>query len=492
MSRLAAIRPRVPSALRVLAATGAVGGLVWYAGAHPLALDLVSAGGAEEAPVVGTSLMTATTAMCPGNELSGIAGVTDADVGGVLSAATAPGDLLPTSPGGRGAARLLAGSAPLASVSAARPGSAEAALPDAGPVTLSATGILAPAITATQEWAVATKDVRGLTTTPCLTARTDAWLLAGGTGAGRQEHLVLLNPGGNPVTAEVTVHGSTGQVGDTHTETVPAGGRTTVLLDAWAPGEARPAVHVVADGGGLASTLTDTWVVGSSPRGAETVTPAATGTVEVVPAAVIRPGSVLRVANTGDDEAVVRVDVLGRGGLVETTSDTVLTVAAGAVGEVPLQVATPGAYAVAVRADVPVAAAVSTTSGGTAGAPSDLAWSGSAPALADVAGAALPRTPGADRTLQLVSTGGASTVSVTSVVGGEPVERTLSLVADRTTPVPLDDATAVWVQRVDGSGALRGGITTTLNTGTASEVLSVLTLEPSAVRSPVSRAFPLP
>ncbi|NHA67990.1 DUF5719 family protein [Phycicoccus flavus] len=487
---LRALRPALPGATRVVAGAGAAAGLVWAATTVPGALDLAAASGSAAAPVARTSLATSVAAMCPGTELSGIPGVDDRRVDGRVEAVTGPEDLLPVPADGAGRARLVGDDGTLAELTA-RPDAVEEDLPDTGPVLLTADGALAPAVTATQEWLRTSSDLRGLVTTPCLPASSDLWLVGGGDGPGRQERLVLANPGGNPVTATVTVLGGAGSVAPPQAQTVPAGGRTTLLLDAVAGTEAMPVVHVVADGGGLHATLTDTWLDGSTPLGAETVVPtAAPGTVQVVPATVVSGRTTLRVAAPGEDEAVASVTLLGPKGPVATTEDTVLTVPAEGVGELRLPDVPDGVYTAVVRADVPVVAATLSTVGDPESR-GDLAWSVSAPVVTEVAGLALPDTPKVSRTLHLVSTGGASTADVTLVVDGEERTRTVDLLSERSTDVDLEDASAVWVRRGSGAGALRGGVVSTAGRG-GSAVLSVVPLEPVAVTSPVSRSFPMP
>ncbi|MBT9255935.1 hypothetical protein KMZ32_10655 [Phycicoccus sp. MAQZ13P-2] len=490
MSRLSVVRPALPGVARVLLAAGVATGAVWAATARPDTLDLAAATGVTEAPVAPTSLATSTDAMCPGPELTGVAGVDDVRTGGRVTAVAGPADLLPVPATGSGNARASAGSVPLVTLSA-RPATGTGDLPRTGPVALRAQGALAPAVAATQEWSSGSADLRGLVTTPCRSAATDLWLLGGGDGPGRLERLVLANPGGNPVTADVTVHGADGPVGPARTETVPPGGRTTLLLDAVAADEKTPAVHVAADGGGLTAFLSDTWVDGTTPLGAETTVPAADpATVQVVPAALLGDRATLRVVAPGGDEAVASVTLLGRDGPVTTTADTVLTVGAEGVAELPLPSVPAGTYAVVVRADVPVVAGVMSRVGDPKGA-GDIGWAVSGPVVDEVAGLALPPTPGVGRTLHLVSTGGASTAEVTVVVGGEARTRTVSLLSDRSADVDLAGAESVWVERTDGSGALRGGVVSTSGSG-AQQLLSEVPLAPTAVTSPVSRAFPLP
>ena len=353
-------------------------------------------------------------------------------------------------------------------------------------------GALAPAVAGTQEWLVDGKDLRGLVSVPCAAGGTDLWLLGGGAGPGRQERLVLTNPGANPVTTEVTVHGSSGQIADPVVETVAPGGRVSVLLDARDADDQQPAVHVHADGGGVQAVLTDTWIVGSTPLGAETTAPAAApARLQLVPGAVLGEGpAAVRVAVPGAEAAVVRVSILGRGGLVPATGESVLSVGAGSVGELALEGVPAGTYAVQLTSDEPVVASVLSRVGG-AQAPREFAWSVASDALTSVGGAAFRPVSTVDRTLNLVSSDGNTDVEVVTVVDGTPRSRRLSLLEDRAATVPLDGASSVWVRVTGGSGELRGTVLSSTGSGTT-RMLSSMPLSETVVASAVSRAFPLP
>ena len=476
---------------RVAVTAGGAAALVYLAMTQPVAVDLAAAAGESEAVVGGTALTTRVEASCPGPELSGIPGVPDVGVTGSVTAAAGPAELLSEPTSGDGRLLMTSGRGTLVTVDA-RPGADQAALPADGAVRLTGTGALAPAVAGTQEWRLDGKDLRGLATTPCAPGSSDLWLLGGGADPGRQERLVLSNPGGNPVTADVTQHGATGPLAEPVVETVPPGGRVSLLLDARAPDEQHPAVHGRAEGGGVHATVTDPWVLGSTALGAETSAPtAAPATVQVIPGAALGSGpSSLRVAVPGDQDAVVRVTVVGREGLVPLAGNTVLSVAAGAVGDLPLDGAPEGTYAVEVRSDVPVVASVLSRVGDGA-APGEIAWSVSASGIRSLGGVALPELADVSRTLHLVGTGGASTVDVVTVVDGAPVTRRVDLLGTRVASVPLDGATSVWVRRLDGSGELRGTVLSTSGEG-PERLLSSMPLTESAVTSPVSRAFPLP
>ncbi|MGL4744525.1 MAG: DUF5719 family protein [Dermatophilaceae bacterium] len=491
MRNVVPVRRHLTGVARVLVATGGAAALIWVAAARPVTLDLSATDDRSAGSAAGAGLVTAQSFGCPGNGLSGLAAVPDTPLGGIVAVASAPATLLPAVPTGAGTAELQAGGGILATLPAVRPAAASGALPSRGPVLLGAAGAAAPGLAAAQEWRVDGKDVRGLSGVSCSPASTDTWLLAGGAGPGRQERLTLVNPGANPVTAEVAAHGAAGPVGEPRTETVAPRGRVTVLLDAFAGDEAQLAVHVVSDGAGVQASVTDTWVSGSTALGAETVDAvAAPATRQVVPAAPVSGYASVRVVVPGPDAAVVRLSLLGRDGLVPVTGETVLSVQGGAVGDLPLRGVPAGVYAVVVTADVPVAASVFSASGGQ-GKPGEFAWAAAASDIQGLAGAALPSTPGVSRGLHLASAGGASVADVVTVAAGQVTTREVRLLADRRTVVSLDGVSAVWVAPAGGSGQLSGSVVSTSGTGPA-VMLTAAALRPAAVTSPVSRIFPLP
>lgn len=87
----------------------------------------------------------------------------------------------------------------------------------------------------------------------------------------------------------------------------------------------------------------------------------------------------LRVANPGESEAIVSVDLLGSSGDSPLDGAQGLTIDPGTVSEIPLAVPEAGHYAIRVRATAPVAAGVrlrseGTTEEGFPNPPRDIAW----------------------------------------------------------------------------------------------------------------------
>lgn len=440
---------------------------------------------------------------CAGQELSGIAGVADTPVAGRIALAAPPPALLravgaPTDPPPPDGSVLSIRAAGEAGTGAARSTSAltpaVARIPrGAASVVARGDGTLAPGSTAGQEWSSDSPQVRGLAGTACVTPATQAWLIAGGGAAGRQERLVLANPGANEVTVNVSVLGAKGPVANGHERTVvvPGNGRAAVLVDAVAGTEPTPAVHVVATGGTVAATLTDTWLDGVVPAGAETAAPAAPpATVQIVPVARLDEPGALRIVVPGDVQAVVSARLLTAKGPVPLAKGGVHNVQARSVLELPLP-QTRGIQAVEVRADVPVLAAAESRvrDGGAAG---DFAWSAGSPAVSGLAGAAFPAGSAAPRrTVSLVATGGEATVEMTVVAAGKARTSRTLVRAGAVVLRDIGSPDAVWLRKASGPGELRAGVLSTLGSGPGMR-LSALALRDLPISTPATRALPLP
>lgn len=255
---------------------------------------------------------------------------------------------------------------------------------------------LAPALTAGQWHLDPTEGRRGMSAQPCLAPTTDAWLLAGGGDPGRLERLVLVNPATDPVTVRVDVHGEGGQLPAPGGQgvVVPGRDRVVLLLDALAPSEPAPAVHVTTVGGPVVVALADRWLEGTLDRGMEVTVPTAPGTSLVVPAVPVpgepdAGGTRLRVAVPGEEEAIVQVRALTPEGPARVENDLV-TVAAGSVVDLDLGALPAGAQALEVTADVPVVAALEVARRTSADGPSDMLWVPATAPVDQLAGAVLP------------------------------------------------------------------------------------------------------
>ncbi len=489
------------AALRAVVVAGAAGGVVQAAQATSWSADLSSATTRASAAGAPTAL-TSSTVICPGAELSGISGVKDVAVPAKVAAAAAPADavqaLLGRAPGAGtlGVGSVTAGARP--SASGTNRAVVVGGVPASGAVGVSGAGGLAPGVVATQEWRVDSKDLRGLVSVPCGSAVDNAWIVAGGGDPGRQERLVLVNPGANVVTADIAMYGAAGAIVSPNGNdvVVPAHGRATVLLDAISSAEKTPVVHVTTAGGLVYAAVNDTWTDGSVAAGSDDASPvAAPATTLVIPAVAVNGPTKVRVAVPGNHDAVVQLRTIGPGGGSPLPKGGVATVKAHSVGEFDLGGLPAGTYAVQVTADEPVVAGALAIRRAS-GAPGDFAWSGASAPISAVAGAAFVPSSGAGavaRALTLVSSGDPASAEVTVVdASGTPTVRNVEVPADSTAAVALPAGTSqVWVRRTAGEGALRGAVVSTSGAG-AAQLLATANLAPAPLTTLTTRVLALP
>lgn len=468
-------RSLAPARAAGLVAVGA--GLVLGAAHVPAPVDLAPGAGQERAMRAVADPVTVTTLVCPGPESLGVEGLKDSSAQTVsILASGAPAAALP--PGmaaGQGEGSLSVSGLPPGggfAVPATVRGQALAAqLSTARSALISGSGVLAPGTVATQWSWTRTGNKRGLVTSACLPAAASSWLIAGGAEPGRLEHLVLANPGANPVTVDVRVLGSGGPIPSPNGQgVIVAGrGRTVILLDAIAGSDPSPVLHVTARGGTVAAVLSDSWLDGVVPRGGDNGVPVSSPAREQVVAGVPTDGRpIVRVAVPGGSEAVVQARVLTSGGSRPLPAGSVTRIAAGSARDIDLGSLPPGAYALQVRADVPVVAAALVDRRRSARGPSDLAWSVASLPIRGLGGMVLPASSvrGVAHRLDLAATGGPASVRVTTVeAAGRVTTRTAAIGADSVSTMLLKEATAkgplsVWVTPV--AGTVRAAVLTTV------------------------------
>ena len=450
----------------LVAAAGA--GLVLAATQSQGALAL-GAGAADDSRVSGsTDPVRGSTVVCPGPELKGVPGVDDVALGVRVAAASAPASALrgvtPVSTPGSVVLTAVPGG-PAKDKATVRGDTAAADVAGRAGVLAEASQSLAPGLAATQSWLVPSGDHRALTSSACTQAGSDFWILAGGGAPGRQERLLLTNPGGNAVTVDLTLHGPDGELASPQGKgiVVPARGRTSFLLDSISGDVASPALHVVAEGGTVSAAVNDSWLDGTRPAGSDDTVPTAPPSRDqVIPAVQVAGPAVLRVAVPGNAEAVVQARVLTATGPRALPTGGVTRLDGGQVRDIDLSKLPFGTVGIQVRADVPVVAAAM-VSRGAPGAPSDLAWSPSTPALTGVAGLPLADPAGSPkplaRGLGLSATGDSAVVDVVLVdaAGAEKTQR-VTVARDSSATVNLAGMSSVWVRQVSGKGEVHGGV----------------------------------
>ena len=473
---------------RLVLTTAAASGLVALATLSPMSQAGARPDAAGDRPATLAPVSSASLS-CPGPELSGVADVEDIPVPAAVGAATAPQSVLdPVRTAGRGS---LVVRAPGPSDAVGTRGATTTVPTTPGrAVDVLGTGAMAPGLAAAQEWSVARPEIGGLATVPCTGPGSDLWLLAGGGAAGRQERLVLTNPGANEVSVDVQAFGLKGPLASpTGSTVVPARGRVAMLVDAITGAEKSPAVRVRASGGSVRAVMSDMWLDGSVPAGAETTVPTAPpSTRQVIPAAMISGSGSIRIVVPGTRQAVVSARIIDEDGASPLPGGGVARVAARSTGELSVGNLKHDVYAVELTSDVPVAASLfaSWRKGSDRG---DFAWAPSTSAATGLLGAAYPQAAEPRRrSLNVVATGGPAGVSVTWRSAGAWQSKSVDLSQDTAATFDLGAAESVWVRRMSGTGEVRAGVGTLL--GANPDFVSVSPLTESAVTSAVSRAHP--
>ncbi|TAK69127.1 MAG: hypothetical protein EPO13_07885 [Actinomycetota bacterium] len=314
-----------------------------------------------------------------------------------------------------------------------------------------ADGGLAPGFVADQFGVDGRGRDRGLASTACQSPAADQWFVGGGGTTGRVSRVILVNADEAAAQVDVLLVGPAGPIEAPAGRgvVVPPGGRTTLRLDALAPGVADLAVHVAVRSGRVAAGVHDSESAGIDPRGVDWVPLAAAPATRVVlPAIPAGAGSrVLQVVSpTADARVAIRV-VTGSGAFSPAGQEN-LDAPRARLSSVDLTAALGGAAgAVELTSDVPVVAGLRARS---AGAVIDESYSaGASPLTGPAAVTGLPGQPGLATSI-VVSASGAGGAADLTLLG-----YTAAGVAVPTPPRRIDvaDATTVAVGVTPPPGA---------------------------------------
>lgn len=262
-------------------------------------------------------------------------------------------------------------------------------------------------------------DLAGLAASSCGFPAESSVLVGGGVEAGRSGRVVLSNPGTTTASVDLVLLTPEGPLSPAAAQdlAVPGGTSRDVLLEGLLEPTPALAVGVTARGGAVVAHLVDTRIAGVRAQGVEQVAATQPATDLTLPG--LRPGpsltATLRLANPGTTPAAVGWQLAGPDGAVAQQGETVVTVPAGSVAEVPLEELrgrdVPEALAVRVTSDQPVAATVQVRVE-RAGGLADLAVVHPAPRLAGDALVPLPDGERVRAALALAGTDRAGTVEV--------------------------------------------------------------------------------
>jgi uncharacterized protein DUF5719 len=384
-----------------------------------------------------TRPVTSVRLVCPG--LDGSAGapvqITAADVSGLLDpAAASSGKVTFTAlrEGTNGAASAPV-TLPLAPA-AARTSSVR--LPA---TVVSAVGVAAAHVVASQHALVPDGPLRSLLSAPCLAPAADTWITGADGRVGHSDTLVLANPGTVAAAVTVTAWSVTGPVDlpGLQSYSVPPGHSAVLDVADYAPDAGFLSLHIRADVGRVAAQVRDNQSVGLSTTGTDWLPPTEAPAGHLVVPGYL-PGAgprLLVVTNPGSEDATVHLRLIAGDRAFVPAGHPDVVVPPGRSSLVDLSTSLGGVAAAAeLTADRPVVAAGMSRVTGSTGLP-DLAWHPAEPALDGPAafaenGSAL----GAGGMLALTAVGSPATVRLVAAAGAS---RTVEVAADRTVTVDL-------------------------------------------------------
>ena len=347
---------------------------------------------------------------------------------------------------------------------------------------LNAVGARAPGLAVAQTWLGVTGDDRGFSAAPCTASAADQWVVAGGSEVSRRERLVVSNPGGNPVTIDVTVHGTSGALPSLSGEdlTVPARGRIVLSVDALNPQEGSPVIRVRASGGVVGVAVHDSLIEAAVGQGADDAVPGARSSeTQVIPFVPGATPALLRVGVTGDSAATVRIRYLTATGSVPLGASDSTRIGAESTLDLALSDAPTDAFGVVVTSDEAIVAAVQSRVVGTNETSGDLAWSSSAPGLEQLTGLPLTDDPrgatAASLGLAALDEGQVDVIRVSP--SGTTSTARVSLPADSLRVLDVTGSSAVWV--VPQQGRVHAAVR--IGSPEAAAFFAVLALHPSTL-----------
>ena len=224
-------------------------------------------------------------------------------------------------------------------------------------------GGLAPGLVAAQTTRDSFSEGRGLASQPCLGPATTWWFVGGGSTAGRESALVLVNPEQTPAELEVAISGPDGPVSAPRLRglVVEPRSRVVVRLSREAPRLPAAAWRVTVRQGRVMAALSDKEAEGFVPRGADWIPASVDPATRVLVPGVIGGGGgrQLLVHAPGDLTATVQVRLITEQGSFVPAATPEVEVPGGTVVAVDLDSSLQGADAtVDLQSDLPIVAGV--------------------------------------------------------------------------------------------------------------------------------------
>lgn len=305
-------------------------------------------------------------------------------------------------------------------------------------------GGLAPGLVAAQTTQDSFSDGRGLASQACLGPDTTWWFVGGGSTAGRESQLVLVNPESTPAELEVAISGPDGPVSTPRLRgiVVEPRSRVVVRLSREAPRLPGAAWRVTVRQGRVMAAVSDRESDGFVPRGADWI-PASVdpATRVLIPGVIGGPGGrQLLIHAPGDLSATVRVRLITAAGSFVPAATPEIEVPGGSVVAVDLDSSLQGDDAtVDLQSDQPIVAGVRQRHPGvdaSAGSLEDLSFTAGAALISgDAAVTGLPAERSTGVTVWLTAPDDIITIE-------RAPDADMSQMESSSDPDPTDSATA--------------------------------------------------
>lgn len=254
-------------------------------------------------------------------------------------------------------------------------------------------GGLAPGLVSAQTTQDSFSDGRGLASQPCLGPDTTWWFVGGGSTAGRESQLVLVNPESTPAELEVAISGPDGPASTPRLRGIVVEPRSRVVVRLSREAPRLPGVtwRVTVRQGRVMAAVSDRESDGFVPRGADWIPASVDPSTRVlIPGVAGGPGGrQLLIHAPGDLSATVRVRLITAAGSFVPAATPEIEVPGGSVVSVDLDSALQGDDAtVDLQSDLPIVAGVRQRHPGvdaSAGSLEDLSFSAGAALIGDSA-----------------------------------------------------------------------------------------------------------
>lgn len=191
-------------------------------------------------------------------------------------------------------------------------------------VLVTATGSLAPGLSAAQLTSYTAGTATGFAASWCLSPRDEWWFSGVDTSVGTTTGLVLANPGASVAVVDLAILGPTGPVDAAGASGIAVAPRSRMLLDLarFAPGRAAVTLHLTATRGTVGAAVSTTRLDGITPTGAEWLASSAAPATHVVVGVGVQGlgRQSLVVTNAGSRQQLVSVRILAEDGAFTSTA----------------------------------------------------------------------------------------------------------------------------------------------------------------------------